>query len=219
VSGGHAHFRPPLDESAGPRLFIAVPLPAEARSVIEALVASVRVAPEPEPGQRRDPHDVRWVRMDGLHVTLRFLGPTDPDRIAELKAAVATAATGGQPFELGLAGAGAFPNPTRPRVLWLGLEHGLSALNELTVRLAGSLAAHGWPHDDRPVRPHLTLARSDGVAAGSRVAAGLVAAAANLDLRWIVDRIVLFESQTGGGPARYLPLHEVPLRPDTRPGT
>jgi 2'-5' RNA ligase len=219
VSGGRAHFRPEFDESAGPRLFIAVPLPAEARSVIEALVAGVRVAPEPEPGQRRDPHDVRWVRMDGLHVTLRFLGPTDPDQITELKAAVDGAATGGQPFELGLAGAGAFPNPARPRVLWLGLEHGLAALNELTVRLAASLAAHGWPHDDRPVRPHLTLARSDGVAAGSRVAAGLVAAAATLDLRWIVDRIVLFESQTGGGPARYLALHEVPLRPDTLPGT
>lgn len=219
MSGGRAHFRPQLDESAGPRLFIALPLPLEARSAIEALVAGVRVAPEPEPGERRDPHDVRWVRMDGLHVTLRFLGPTDPDRIGDLRTAVDAAATGVQPFELGLGGAGAFPNPVRPRVLWLGLEHGLAPLNELTARLAGSLAAHGWPHDDRPVRPHLTLARSDGVAAGSRIAAGLVADAATFDLRWIVDRIVLFESQTGGGPARYLPLHEVPLRPGTPAGT
>ena len=219
MSGGRAHFRPQFDESAGPRLFIAVPLPVEARAAIETLVAGVRVAPEPAPGERRDPDDVRWVRMDGLHVTLRFLGPTDPDRIADLRAAVDAAATAVQPFELGLAGAGAFPNPARPRVLWLGLEHGLAPLNLLTVRLASSLAAHGWPHDDRPVRPHLTLARSDGVAAGSRVAAGLVAAAATFDLRWIVDRIVLFESQTGGGPARYLPLHEVPLRRGTPAAT
>ncbi len=219
MSGSRANFRPPPDESAGPRLFIAVPLPAEARAAIETLVAGVRVAPEPAPGERRDPHDVRWVRMDGLHVTLRFLGPTDPARIPDLKAAVDAAAAGVGPFELGLAGAGAFPSPARPRVLWLGLERGLAPLNELTGRLAGSLAAHGWAHDDRPVRPHLTLARSDGVAAGSRVAAGLVAAAAALDLRWVADRIVLFESQTGGGPARYLPIHAVPLRPGTPPGT
>jgi len=188
-----------------------VPLPAAARAAIETLVASVRLAPEPAPGERRDPRDVRWVRMDGLHVTLRFLGPTDPGRLDAARAAVESAATGFGAFEAGLAGAGAFPNLGRPRVLWLGLTRGLAPLNELTVRLATALAEHGWPHDDRPVRPHLTLARSDGVAAGSQVAGRLTAAAADFELAWTADRLVLFESQTGGGPARYVPLLEVPL--------
>jgi 2'-5' RNA ligase len=204
-------FRPPADEPAGTQLFIAVPLPDETRHSIEALVAGVRLAPEPAPGERRDPHDVRWVRMDGLHVTLRFLGPTDPARLEDARAAVAAAAVGVRPFEVRLAGAGAFPNLGRPRVLWLGLGRGLAELNALTGRLASALADHGWPHDDRPVRPHLTLARSDGVASGALVASRLIAAAAGLDHGWLADRIVLFESQTGGGPARYLPLLEVPL--------
>ena len=91
---GRRGFRPPLDEADGPRLFIAVPLPDAARSAIEALVAGVRLAPEPRVGERRDPTDVRWVRMDGLHVTLRFLGPTAPDRIAAARAAVEAAAAG-----------------------------------------------------------------------------------------------------------------------------
>lgn len=219
MSADRARFRPPLVDPVGPRLFIAVPLPAAARTAIEALVAGVRLAPEPAPGGRRDPGDVRWVRMAGLHVTLRFLGPTEPGRIPAARAALEAAAIGVRPFELGLAGAGAFPNPARPRVLWLGLTTGLAELGELTARLAASLAANGWPHDDRPARPHLTLARSDGVAAGSHVAARLIEAAAAVDLRWNADRIVLFESQTGGGPARYLPILEVPLPAGTSAGT
>ena len=199
------------DELEGPRLFVAVPLPGPARAAVEALVARVRLAPEPAQGQRRDTQDVRWVRMDGLHLTLRFLGPTDPAQLPRARSAVTAAAAGVASFEMGLAGAGAFPNPARPRVLWLGLGRGLEALEALSVRLSRALADCGWPHDDRPVRPHLTLARSDGVAAGSLVAGRLLAAAVNLDLTWTADRIVLFESQTGGGPARYLPLLEVPL--------
>ena len=208
---GRRGFRPLPDEPEGPRLFIALPLPDAARSAIEALVAGVRLAPEPGVGERRDPKDVRWVRMDGLHVTLRFLGPTEPERIAAACAAVETAAAGVAPFELGLAGAGAFPHPARPRVLWLGLARGLEPLDALTRRVGRSLAEQGWPHDDRPARPHLTLARSDGVASGALVAGRLIAAAASLDLRWSADHLVLFESQTGGGPARYLPLLHLPL--------
>ncbi|HLY13701.1 MAG TPA: RNA 2',3'-cyclic phosphodiesterase [Candidatus Limnocylindrales bacterium] len=211
---GRRGFRPP-DEADGPRLFIALPLPDQARRTIEALVASVRLAPEPGVGERRDPKDVRWVRMDGLHVTLRFLGPTEPDRIAAAQAAVEAAAAGSRPFELGLAGAGAFPDTARPRVLWLGLAHGLEPLADLTQRLARSLADEGWPHDDRPARPHLTLARSDGVASGALVAGRLIGAAATLDLRWTADRLVLFESQTGGGPARYIPRLDLPLTAGT----
>lgn len=211
TDGSRRRFQPASDELDGPRLFVAVPLPGPALAAVEALVAGVRLAPEPGPGERRDPGDVRWVRMDGLHVTLRFLGPTDPARLPEAQAAVRAAAEGVERFEVSLAGAGAFPEHGRPRVLWLGLERGRAALDGLAGRLGSALAEHGWPHDDRPVRPHLTLARSDGVAAGPVVAGRLVAAARDLDLRWTAERLVLFESQTGGGPARYLPLLDVPL--------
>ena len=92
-----------MTEGDEPPLFIALPCPTR-RSVIEALVAGVALAPEPRVGERRDPTDVRWVRMDGLHVTLRFLGPT-AERIAAARAAVEAVASGVAPFELGVAGA------------------------------------------------------------------------------------------------------------------
>ncbi|HEY7827833.1 MAG TPA: 2'-5' RNA ligase family protein, partial [Candidatus Limnocylindrales bacterium] len=116
---------PPAGEPDGPRLFVAVPLSSEVMAAVADLVAGVRLAREPGPGERRDPLDVRWIRMDGLHLTLRFLGPTDPGRLPEAEAAVRAAVPGSAPFEVGLAGAGVFPNPARPRVLWLGIGRGI----------------------------------------------------------------------------------------------
>ncbi len=69
----------------------------------------------------------------------------------------------------------------------------------------------GWPRDDRPYRAHLTLARSDGVRAGPDIARRLIAAAASFETSFRAESLVLFESISGGGPARYEPLHEARL--------
>ena len=148
---------------------------------------------------------------DGLHVTLRFIGPTLDRRIPAALEAVRVAASETPPFEVGLAGAGAFPDAIRPRALWLGIGTGVDELSALTRAIDRELSARGWPVEERPFRPHLTLARSDGVGTGSRTAARLMMEADGLDVRWNVDRVVLFESVTGGGPARYVPIGEGPL--------
>jgi 2'-5' RNA ligase len=189
----------------GRRIFAAIPLAPDARSAVESLVGAVRASADP--GER----EVRWVRLDGLHVTLRFIGPTLDPRIAAALEAVRVAASESTPFEVGLAGAGAFPDPIRPRALWLGIGTGVDELSALTRAIDRELAARGWLVEERPFRPHLTLARSDGVGTGSRTAARLKMEADGLDVRWNVDRVVLFESVTGGGPARYLPIGEGPL--------
>ncbi len=189
----------------GRRIFAAIPLAAEARAAVEALVGRVRASADP--GER----EVRWVRLDGLHVTLRFIGPTLDPRIPAALEAVAAAAAAAAPFEVALAGAGAFPDPYRPRALWLGIGAGVDELSALTQAIDRGLGERGWPVEDRPFRPHLTLARSDGVGTGSRTAARLMAEAADLDARWRVDRAILYESLTGGGPARYVPLGDAPF--------
>ena len=74
-----------------------------------------------------------------------------------------------------------------------------------------SLVENGWPPETRPFRAHLTLARSDGVPAGAEIGARLGAAAADLRIPARIDRIGLFESLTGGGPARYEPLELIEL--------
>jgi len=189
----------------GRRIFVAAPVAADVRDAIGSLVGAIRAAADP--GQR----EVRWIRLDGLHVTLRFIGPTLEAGVPDALEALRSAALEASPFEVAIDGAGAFPNHDRPRALWLGLGLGVAQLSDLTASVDRELAERGWPPDPRPFRPHLTLARSDGIASGARTVERLIEGAKTLDARWTVDRIVLFESVTGGGPARYLPLGEAPL--------
>jgi len=206
VTSSGSRPRWPGADLPGRRLFIAVPLPPEATAEIAALVERVRAEGVPGGG-----HDVRWVRLDGLHLTLRFLGPTLDDRIVPAVEAVRAAGAAGAPFDISIGGAGAFPSAARPRALWLGVRTGETDLTNLAQTVDTALGAAGWDLEAKPFRAHLTLARADGIHAGAAIGARLVAAAAEIDLRFRADRIGLFESLTGGGPARYEPLEMVDL--------
>ena len=196
----------PGADQPGRRLFIAVPFPSDAEHEIAAVVE--RVMADGVPGGGRD---VRWVRLDSLHLTLRFLGPTLEDRVETAGEATRGAAAACAPFDLSIGRAGAFPNAARPRALWLDIRDGGEPLAALARAVDRALTERGWELDDKPFRPHLTLARADGIRAGAAIGARLVAEAADLDVRFRADRIGLFESLTGGGPARYVPLVVVNL--------
>jgi 2'-5' RNA ligase len=193
------------DLGPGRRLFVAVPTPAGVRDAVAELVDSVRAGANP------DKRDVRWVRLEGLHLTLRFLGPTAEEGIPDVAAAVDRAAAAIEPFDVAIGGAGAFPSVARPRALWLGVTAGANELGAAARTLDDRLAEVDWSRDDRAYRAHLTLARSDGVRAGPEVARRLIAAAENFETRFQAESLVLFESISGGGPARYEPLHQARL--------
>lgn len=205
------------DDIPGRRLFIAVPVADNISVLAESVVARVREA-EGESGgtaavPARAPHGVRWVRLDDLHLTVRFLGPTPEERLPDLERVVDRAAGAVPPFSLGIGGAGAFPHLVRPRALWLGVRDPSGSMTALAQATNDELVAVGFTRDDRPFNPHLTLARTDGVRSAARVGRRLVEIASHEDVVWFdVDRLVLFESHTGGGPARYVPLHEARLR-------
>jgi RNA 2',3'-cyclic 3'-phosphodiesterase len=183
--------------SEEPRLFVAVPLSEPARVAVAEVVERIQAG---EPAGR----GVRWVRLDGLHVTLRFLGPTAESRVSDVAAAVASAADGVPRFDIRIAGADAFPAVGRPRTIWLDLDRGGDELAALAGRLDDALADAGWERERRPFRAHLTLARADGVRAGPATVAALRAAAAELAIESPIERVVLFESITGSGRARYV---------------
>jgi 2'-5' RNA ligase len=185
---------------------VAVPLPTEANDAIAALVERVRSRGVPGGGR-----DVRWVRLDGLHITLRYLGPTLDPQVEPARAATIETGRGVAPFDLVLGTAGYFPEGGRPRALWVDILEGVGPLTDLATRLDTSLVAAGWPSETRPLRAHLTLARSDGVPAGRAIAETLMEEAADLQIAARVDRMGLFESLTGGGPARYEPVEMVQL--------
>jgi RNA 2',3'-cyclic 3'-phosphodiesterase len=204
--------RPPEAPADHPRLFIATPLDDAAREAVVGLVEDVQGIVQ---GVARDPRsEVRWVRMDGLHLTVRFLGATDPTRVDAVSAAVDAVASTIAPFRVTIGGAGAFPSAARPRTLWLGVNEGQAELANIAAHLDEALVAGGWPHDDRPFRAHLTLARADGRREGPLVARTLEQRAAKFETVFAANRVILFESLTGGGPARYVPIHEAALNRD-----
>jgi 2'-5' RNA ligase len=201
VTGSADRARWPGADLPGRRLFVAVPLPDAAASEVAGLVERVRAQGVPGGGR-----DVRWVRIDGLHLTLRFIGPTLEDRVEPAAEAVRVAARDVAAFDVAIRGAGAFPPFGRPRALWLGIAEGAEGLSALAADVDRALAAAGWSLDPKPFRPHLTLARADGVPAGPAIRSRLIEAAGDLDVRFRATTVGLFESLTGGGPARYLPV-------------
>jgi 2'-5' RNA ligase len=205
--GAPGFARPEDDPPGTSRLFIAVPVADEIRDAIGTLMETVAGAPIDE----RSYGQPRWVRVEGLHLTLRFLGATPDERQGDVAAAVAAATTGTAPFRVCLSGGGCFPNPIQPRVLWVGIVEGAESLEAIVRRLDAELAPLGWPPETRPFNPHLTLARTDGVPGADEKARRLMEAARGLELSWQAGSVILYKSVQGRGPSRYEALATAPL--------
>jgi RNA 2',3'-cyclic 3'-phosphodiesterase len=187
------------------RLFVAVPLPADAIEACTTLIDAVKAGP-----LGRVP---RWVHVPNLHLTVRFLGATPADVVADVGDAVRAAIQGHAAFEVVLAGAGSFPGGRKPRTLWLGIERGADELGALARAVDGAVEPLGWASDARPYRPHLTVARLDAssIADGQAVAGTLHHAAADWRTTFTAREVVLFRSHLGGGLPRHEAVVTVPL--------
>jgi 2'-5' RNA ligase len=183
------------------RLFVAVNLPDVLRQELWAAGEAVRRAQPP----------VRWVRPEGIHVTLKFLGEVPEERLDELRAALGRAAAGLHPFDLIVEGGGVFPGPARPRVFWAGIvpEPQLELLQHAVER---EIAPLGFPSEGRPFRPHLTLGRAEkgGGASGLRRAAERMAGVAYAGAARI-ETVDLMRSTLARGGASYAVVHRTPL--------
>lgn len=140
--------------SAPFRAFIAIDLPASVKDALTAI--SQELAP------RVPERAVRWNGRKAMHLTLRFLGDTEAAKAAEIGKGLETVAVAHAPFTLALDTLGCFPNPRRPRVIWVGLSGRLAALHRVKEAVDEQLAPLGWPPEDRAYHPHLTLGRVRG---------------------------------------------------------
>ena len=186
------------------RAFLAVDLPPSLRE--DALR---RVSPLHEqlgPG-------VRWVPEQNLHLTLKFLGEVDPDRIPRLLQGVAAKLAREESFRAGLGGLGAFPSPSRARVIWLDVIAGASRLARLARKLDAAAAKIGVPRERRPYRAHLTVGRLSAPAAVPILPAMAAMAVAETEEERIfsVEEVVLYESRLSSTGAQYVPLAHLPL--------
>ena len=144
------------------RAFVAADLPAI--PALEDLVRDLRAASR----------DLKVVSPDRLHLTLKFLGDTEEGLVPEIVSAIREACAGVPPFSMPVRGTGAFPNLSRPSVLWVGLEGG-EPLGRIAKSLDADLAALGFERESRAWSPHVTLARVRGHGGMDRVKVLLMA--------------------------------------------
>lgn len=133
------------------RVFCALDLTPEVREKVIAHINRLRnLAP---------PVKASWSREHNLHLTLKFLGQVQTSRLDRLSKAATSAVSGYSAFQLSVEETGMFPNPRKPRVLWLGIKDISGQLAELHRRLENACASEGFAKEQRPFHPHLTLAR------------------------------------------------------------
>ncbi len=103
--------------------------------------------------------DIRWVRPEGIHLTLKFFGYIYDSDIANISNVVKNSVANMKTLSLNVRNLGAFPSVNRPRVLWLGIDGDTDALINLQMDIDTGLEGYGFKKEERPFRPHLTLAR------------------------------------------------------------
>jgi 2'-5' RNA ligase len=167
------------------RLFIALALPEPVRAALAETQSRL---------QRGNPL-VRWATVEGMHLTLQFLGEVASGRVPDLLAALASISA--PPFAMRLGELGAFPSVERPRVLWVGLAGDLTALGELQRAVTEATRPLGFIPEERPFAPHLTLGRARQDVLPDQIqalAANLRVAAPPAPMVWDAGRPLLFQS-------------------------
>ena len=187
------------------RTFAAIPLPEEIQQKLSQLQRAFPSQHEPA---------VRWVLPRSIHLTLRFLGLTEPSSVEAISAALSHAVKPTGKFQLSLTRPGTFPERGKPKVLWVGIGGETKRLTYLRSRIQGAFELAGIEPETRPFEPHLTVGRIQNEA---RYPADFKAGTAFKymevpdDLTFSVKQVVLFRSIMDQRGATYEALTEVDL--------
>ena len=131
------------------RTFIAFELSPESQSKLRAIQDKLK----------KSGADVRWVKPENIHLTLKFLGYVSALQLKDVFAATDESIKGIAPFPLSFSRLGAFPRLNNPRVVWVGVKEGEETLSRIKESLERILKRNGFPQDGREYHPHLTLGR------------------------------------------------------------
>ena len=189
------------------RLFIAADISDEQRQAVARLSSNLAK------GVRFTRSHPKWVEPENMHLTIKFLGGVEENRIDAIRKTVAPAVAGLPPIFLDLEGLGVFPNPHAPKVLWIGVDHGRKQLGAVAQAVDGALARIGFPRERRAFHPHLTLARVTAIR-GANELMNVVESHKRAQLPpATIGEIALYESELLPEGAKYTALHRWPLAP------
>jgi 2'-5' RNA ligase len=185
------------------RVFLAVELSSNIQEKIFALQQQLKGTLPP----------INWVRSESIHLTLKFLGYVDPSLVSQLLSALKPIGEKHVPFSIDVQGLGVFPHVKHPRIFWVGLTGNTQALHDLVFEIEAALETLGFPLEEKPYHPHLTLARikRENAKVGSALIQTRALESDQHLGTLIVDRFTLFQSDLDSSGARYTPLWTVPF--------
>jgi 2'-5' RNA ligase len=152
------------------RTFIAIEISQDIKTALAQAIAHLKYAGA----------DVKWVRPEAAHLTLKFLGEIDEARSRDVAAALDSIAASTARFELRAAAIGAFPGIDRPRVVWIGLDNGADESRRLADSVDDEMSRLGFEKESRQFSPHLTIGR--------------VRSSKNRE--WLKEKILSYDSQS-----------------------
>lgn len=147
------------------RTFICIEIPESIKARIDKLQQTLR----------QTEAVVSWTKPANIHLTLKFLGGVKASRINSTTKALSRATNGIGPFEVQVGGAGCFPSPRSPRVLWVGISNVPEQLRQLYSNMEDELTREGFPREKRKFSPHLTIGRIREPRNSARLAEVLIA--------------------------------------------
>jgi 2'-5' RNA ligase len=189
------------------RMFIAIHLPPDVLAGLTKIQDDLK--------ERAPSRTVKWVNPQGIHLTLKFLGDVAVIKRDSIQRALTQAVQDHASFDLAAGGLGCFPNARQPRVVWVGMHQNLQALARLHDSVEENMTPLGYPPENRPFNPHLTLGRTRREANRSDLAqlGELVThTPANSRYPFRVEAVSLFRSELKSTGAVYTELLRAPLK-------
>ena len=187
------------------RLFLALPVPSEIHAALATAQNELR--------NLLAPRAASWTKAGNMHLTLRFLGDVESDRMEALIASVTTATTGFGVLSLVAERLGAFPDLRYPRVVWAWVHDEADRLAELQRRVAAATNDFTREHADEKFTGHITLARIKQIKRPQAEAiASFLQSAVNRKFGvWTAGHLELIRSELSQGGSRYTCLAKFPL--------
>jgi 2'-5' RNA ligase len=188
------------------RTFIALELPERIREGLRQLQRDLK----------RYRLNVRWVRTENIHLTLKFLGNIQLPDIERVAEAIAAAAEIQDAFALKISGIGVFPNIKNPRVIWSGLSGNVQSLQSLYTSLEDQLGRQGFEKETRRFKGHLSLGRAKGKIDSRRMMDAIAACGGVSSDMFSIRRITFFQSHLQKEGPLYTRIMTAPLAEGTQ---
>jgi 2'-5' RNA ligase len=183
------------------RAFIAIELPETIKSSIETIQARLKSLELP----------VRWVRVENIHLTMKFLGDIEEIEIESIESVLRDSVKMQTPLTLSAKGVGVFPGIRRPRVLWVGIHDHETGLAGLQKSIENQLHRIGYSKEGRPFKGHLTVGRAKGYVDERKLKEALDSFLAFESSPFSVNEFFMFRSVLKPDGPEYTKLIRIPL--------